>query len=135
VVLLDTHAILWFDTGAPMAPAAIKAIEAARQEGGVLVSPVSAWELGTLAAKGRISFATDAAAWLARFIAQPGVRLTPLTVSAAARSSALPGTFHGDPADRLLVESARELETPLVTRDRRILDYARARRYIRVIRC
>jgi PIN domain nuclease of toxin-antitoxin system len=135
VVLLDTHAILWFDTGAPMAPAAVEAIEAARQDGGVLVSPISAWELGMLAAKGRISFATDPAAWLSRFIDQPGVRLTPLTVSAAARSSALPGAFHGDPADRLLVETARELETPFVTRDRRILEYARSSRYIRVVRC
>ena len=53
----------------------------------------------------------------------PGIRLTPFTVEIAAGCSFLSEPFHGDPADRMLVATARECDVPLVTRDRRILDY------------
>jgi PIN domain nuclease of toxin-antitoxin system len=124
MLLLDTHAVLWLDSGERMNSHALEAIDAAAQEGGVLVSPVSAWEIGLLIAKARISLDIAALAWFERFLALPGVRLTPLTVAAAITSSALPEPFHGDPADRLLVASAREIACPIVTRDRRILEYA-----------
>ena len=124
MLLLDTHAVLWLDSGERMESQALQAIDAAAQEGTVLISPVSAWEIGLLVVKRRISLDIDSLAWFERFLALPGVRLTPLTVAAAINSSALPEPFHGDPADRLLVASARELACPIVTRDRRILEYA-----------
>ena len=127
MLLLDTHAVLWLDSGERMKGEALQAIDAAAQEGAVLVSPVSAWEIGLLVRKGRISLDIDALAWFERFLALPGVRLTPLTVAAAITSSELPEPFHGDPADRLLVASARELDCPIVTRDRKILEYAESR--------
>ena len=125
-LLLDTHAALWLDSGAPMAPEAVAAIEAAAAEGGVLVSPVTAWEIGLLVRKGRLSLDLPPLAWLDRFLALPGIRPTPLTPAAAVQSSFLPGSFHGDPADRMLVATARELGAVLVTRDRKILAYAEA---------
>jgi PIN domain nuclease of toxin-antitoxin system len=134
VLLLDTHAALWLDAGAKMRKAALDAIESARSHGGVLISPVTAWEIGVLVRKNRIALDLSAAAWLKRFLDQPGVRSTPLTMEAAAEASFLPEPFHGDPADRMLVATARELGAPLVTRDDAILRYA-ASGAVRVIAC
>ena len=124
MLLLDTHAVLWLDSGERMKDETLLAIDAAAQDGAVLISPVSAWEIGLLVRKGRISLDINALAWFERFLALPGVLLTPLTASAAILSSELPEPFQGDPADRLLVASARELGCPIVTRDREILEYA-----------
>jgi len=126
LLLLDTHAALWLDSGAPMAPEAVAAIDGAAATAGVLLSPVSAWEIGLLAAKGRVALDLPPPAWLERFLALPGVRLLPLSATAALASSFLPEPFHGDPADRMLVATARELGAALVTRDERILAYATA---------
>ena len=69
-----------------------------------------------------------------RFAGLPGIRVTPLTVSAAMAASYLPEPFHKDPADRLLVAVARELGVPVVTRDDKILDYAAAG-HVKAIPC
>ena len=135
ILLLDTHAVLWLDSGTPMAPEAVAAIEAARLEGGVLVSPISAWEIGLLVRKGRIALDIDPVAWFRRFLAVPGVRLTPLSVEAAAGSSMLPEPFHGDPADRLIAATALSLGIPLVTRDRAIREFATSTGTLSVIVC
>ena len=62
------------------------------------------------------------------------MRLAPLSSKAAIAASCLPGQVHRDPADRLLIATARELGVALVTRDRRILDYA-ARGHVQAIAC
>jgi PIN domain nuclease of toxin-antitoxin system len=134
MVLLDTHAILWLDNGDPLSDTAHQAIRQAAASGGILVSPVSAWELGLLVKRARITLDLEPLAWFRRFLGGVGVRLVPLSVEAAVRSSFLPDTFHGDPADRLLVATARELDVPLVTRDRRILDHAAAA-LLRTVAC
>ena len=69
MLLLDTHAVIWLDSGQPMAPPALEAIDEAAQEGAVLVSPVSAWELGLLVTKGRIALDVGALDWFERFLA------------------------------------------------------------------
>jgi PIN domain nuclease of toxin-antitoxin system len=102
------------------------AVRAAIPQSGLLVSPITAWEIGLLAAKGRLQLALPAPSWFMRFAGLPGIRVTPLTVSAAMAASYLPEPFHKDPADRLLVAVARELGVPVVTRDDKILDYAAA---------
>jgi PIN domain nuclease of toxin-antitoxin system len=135
MLLLDTHAVVWLDTGAPLDEAALTAIEAARGAGGVLVSPVSAWEIGLLVGKGRLHLARDPVMWFERFLAQPGIHLVPLTIRGAVGASFLPGSFHNDPADRLLVATARELGVPLVTRDARIQAYAVATGAVQVVVC
>jgi PIN domain nuclease of toxin-antitoxin system len=124
MLLLDTHAALWLDNGDPLSAAAHQAIRRAAPAGGVLVSPVSAWEIGLLVSKGRLALDLEPVAWFQRFLRVAGIRLTPFTVGIAAGCSFLPEPFHGDPADRMLVATARACGVPLVTRDRRILDYA-----------
>jgi PIN domain nuclease of toxin-antitoxin system len=134
MLLLDTHALLWLDSGAPMARESIAAIDDAAGRGEVLVSPVSAWEIGLLVQKGRIRLDLEPLPWFERFLGLPGVRLTPLGVAAAIASSFLREPFHGDPVDRLLVATARELAATLITRDTKILSYAEAG-HLRALAC
>jgi len=125
-LLLDTCAIIFIAENQRIDPAARQQVRAASLAGGVFVSPISAWEIGMLAAKGQLVFLLHPNAWFRSFISNPGVRLAPLTPETAIESSFLPPPIHNDPADRLLIATARVLQMPIVTRDRRILDYARA---------
>ena len=127
-VLLDTCAVIWLANGDPMDQTALDIIIDAGLSGGVFVSPVSAWEIGMLAnpRSGRtpLRFMPDAKTWFTRLMAGPGIRAAALTPAIAIDGSFLPGTFHGDPGDRLIVSTARHMGLPVVTRDRKILDYA-----------
>jgi PIN domain nuclease of toxin-antitoxin system len=124
-LLLDTCAAIWLATGAPMATAARKAIVAAALDAGVLVSSATAWEIGLLSRRG-LQFLPDPKSWFRTLLGMNGVRLAPLTPDIAIDSSLLPGEVHGDPADRMLIATARSLGVPIVTRDRLILAYAKA---------
>jgi PIN domain nuclease of toxin-antitoxin system len=120
-----------------MERAAIDAMAAARHTGGLFISPVSAWEIGLLSRPGRpgtIRFLPDPKTWSARVLAAPGVREAPLTADIAIDSAHLPAPLHGDPADRLLIATARHLGIPIVTRDRQILDYA-MQGHVRAVPC
>jgi len=138
-VLLDTCAMIFVANGEAIDPKAQQKIMAAATSDGILVSPVSAWEIGLLSGKKGIVFHPDPGAWFQTFLAYPGVRLTPLTPEIAVASSFLPplpaaatgaapggSALPGDPADRLLIATARALDVPIVTRDRAILTYAQA---------
>jgi PIN domain nuclease of toxin-antitoxin system len=136
MVLLDTCAIIWMVQDQPMAATAVAAIRQASTHVRVLVSPVSAWEVGLLAVRvrGAVTFKPTPGQWFERLLVKPGIRLTPLTPGAAIAASCLPGQLHSDPADRLLIATARELDVPLVTRDQRILAYA-AQGHVQAIAC
>lgn len=135
MILLDTHAILWLDAGIELSPYARERIEQERSAGGILVSTVSAWEIGTLVRKGRIRLDLEASAWMQRFLASAGLRCLPLSLDAALGASSLPEPLHNDPADRMLIATARELGVPLMTRDRLIHDFAETTGTIRVVSC
>lgn len=136
MLLLDTHAAIWLVGRAPMTPESLAAIRAATAHNRVLISPVSAWEIGLLARTRRqdLEFRPSPLEWFARLLEVPGIRLTPLTPEAAIGSSCLPGEFHRDPADRMLIATARMLNLPIVTRDTEILAYA-ARGHVQAIAC
>ena len=125
-ILLDTCAAIWIGNREPMAPAALQIIRTAARTAGILVSAVTGWEIGLATARPRdpLVLAPTARLWLADLLARPGFRAVPLEPEVALSASYLPGRFHRDPADRLLIATARALGVPLVTRDRRILDYA-----------
>jgi PIN domain nuclease of toxin-antitoxin system len=129
LLLLDTCAVIWVAQGAPVVPEARAAIREAARLGELYVSPASAWEIGLLARPRRggapgPQFLPDPQAWFAAFMARPGVRLAALTPEIAIDVSYLPGDFHNDPADRMIVATARRLGAAVVTRDQKILDYA-----------
>jgi PIN domain nuclease of toxin-antitoxin system len=126
VLLLDTHALIWIVAKAPMSSASLVAVRKAARTGDVLVSPVSAWEVGLLALARRssIRFLPTPQRWWEKALRTPGIRLTPLLPEAAIEAAFLPGKPHRDPADRLLIATARQLGAALITRDKLILAYA-----------
>lgn len=127
LVLLDTHAWFWLASGeVDFAPQASQAIVEASSRDCLRVSVMSIWEIGMLDAKGRVDLGRPAEAWVRQALAMPGIALADLTPAIALASSRLPGEFHGDPADRIIVATARLTGAALVTRDRLILEYARA---------
>ena len=124
-VLLDTHVWVWLMEGrAGVNPEAVQLMERAGEESFLRVSVISAWEVGMLEARGRIRFDIPCEEWVENAFGLPGLSLMPLTPSICVRCSRLPGVFHGDPADRLIVATARELGAVLLTRDELILQYA-----------
>jgi len=124
-VLLDTHVWVWLAEGrAGVRPEAVALMERAGEESLLRVSAISAWEVGMLEARGRLRFDVPCEEWVEKAFGLPGLSLMPLTPSICVRSSRLPGNLHGDPADRLIVATARELGALLLTRDEPILQYA-----------
>ena len=131
-ILLDTHALLWWLAGGErLSSTARRALAAADT---LLVSPISCWEVAVLAAKGRISLDRDIHAWVRDLFAHEQVQAAALTPQATTDAGLLPVEgFPGDPADCLLYATARELAVPLVTKDDRILEHARASKAVRVV--
>ena len=122
-LLLDTCALIWSMSGAKMTDQAIAAIKAAGPEAVVYVSPISMWEVGLLIARRRVAFSVDQ--WCETLQAQSGIAFAEMSTEVLIRSSFLPGNPPNDPADRIIIASAREHGYRIVTRDRKILDYAR----------
>lgn len=123
-VVLDTCAWIWLASDrARLSPAAIEAIETARAAREVLVPVIACWEVAKLVEKGRISFRMPVSEWIARALRLEGLGLQPLTPQICVASTELPGEFHGDPADQLIVATARVLGVALVTADRKIREY------------
>jgi len=134
-ILLDTCAALWLMGGEPISQESRKAIlSAGAAHVGVYVSPFSAWEIGTLIAKQRLQLTLSPEIWFERLLAMPGVRLAELTPMILLASTALPGSPPADPADRIIAATARVQGFVIVTRDRKLLDYAREG-HIRAIAC
>jgi len=134
-VLLDTCAALWLMSGEPMTTASRAAIRAARAAGaGVYVSPFTAWEIGTLVAKERLQLTLSPETWFETLLAVPGVRLAALTPRVFLASTALPGVPPSDPADRIVAATARLHGYRVITRDKKILAYAK-QGHIRATAC
>jgi PIN domain nuclease of toxin-antitoxin system len=123
-LLLDTHATIWMMRNERLARAAQDAIDAASQSSAtVWVSPITAWEVGQLIARNRLNLSATPRGWFQRLLAVPGMRLAELSPEILIASSFLPGRPPKDPADRILLATARDLGATLVTRDRAILAY------------
>ena len=133
-LLLDTHVWLWYmeDRTQEMSAACVEVLDHAADEGLLRVSAFSVWEVAMLDAKGRISLSQECGAWVTTALAAPGLQLVPLDPAVAVASTRLPDGFRSDPVDQILVATSRVLGWPLVTRDRRILEYAR-RGHLRAI--
>ncbi len=117
MIVLDTHAWIWW-AGSPgrLSARARTAVETADALG---VSAISVWELATLVAKKRLELDRDVLAWARQALALPRVSLLPLTPEIAVASCSLPADFPGDPADRIIVATARESAAAVVSKDAR----------------
>ena len=128
-LLLDTHIVLWLDSGDErLRPSTRTLIDDCWQSGGtIFLSSITAWEIALLVDTGRIDLDVPVDAWVQRFLDRPGFAGVPLAHSAAARSYQLNHLEHRDPADRLLIATAIELRCPLVTYDERITQFGKKR--------
>ena len=95
-------------------------------ETGLSVSVFSAWEIGMLAARGKLSTSVTPLKWFDSFVQMSGAAVVEATPSILIGSSFLPGGPHGDPMDRILIATARDRALTILTRDRAILSYAAA---------
>jgi len=124
MIVLDTHVLIWWAAADPqLSRAARDAIEAEAQDGEILVSAISAWEVAMLAKAGRLALTMEAEAWLDTVAQVRAIRFVPVDVGISIQSVQLPGEFHKDPADRIIVATARRHSAPLISADMKIRDY------------
>jgi PIN domain nuclease of toxin-antitoxin system len=125
-LLLDTHIALWLDSGHERLRATTRALIDRSWKSGktIFLSAVSAWEIALLVDKGKIDLDLPAPSWIKRFLERPGIEAVPLRYGPASRSYQLHHLVQRDPADRLLVATAIELNCPLVTYDPQIVEFA-----------
>ncbi|HEY5071566.1 MAG TPA: type II toxin-antitoxin system VapC family toxin [Caulobacteraceae bacterium] len=125
-ILLDTCAAIWISQGDPIDDEAGVIIADLDRAGGVIaVSPITAWEVGTLVSRGRLALSREPTAWFQALI-EAGVELASMAPPILIASSFLPGVAPRDPADRILAATARIMNYRLITRDKGLLDYAAA---------
>ncbi len=123
-ILLDTHVLVWLLEDSERIGEPVHAqIQHAADEDCLFVSAITPWEISMLVAKGRLRLGQDVAEWLGAALGLPGIRLEPLSPAIAVASTRLPWEVHPDPADRILLATARHLDATLITADQQILDY------------
>jgi PIN domain nuclease of toxin-antitoxin system len=121
VIVLDTATWIWRASDPRrLSGRARRAID---ESDGALVSAISVWEVAMLVAKRRIRLDRPVEQWVDLALALPGIQLASLDPAIAVRSTRLPGEFHPDPADRIIVATALENAVPIITPDERILSY------------
>lgn len=125
LVVLDTHVWIWAMEGSERLGASAAAeLEAAAEAGGILVPAIAVWEVGTLEARGRLSLSRPVDDWIAAALGAPGTAYLDLTPAIAVESTRLPGDPPPDPADRMMIASARVTGARLATPDAGVLRYA-----------
>ena len=125
-LLLDTHVLVWLMGGVQrLGPKARAAIHAAGQRQELLISAITPWEVALLVSKKRIEVYRDVLEWVRDALATPGASLAALEPEIAVASVRLPFDMHADPADRILVATARHLGASLVTADEALLEIAK----------
>lgn len=128
--LLDTHIWIAFANGDPTLSKSIRnTINSAAQQGDLYIAAISLWEIAMLVNRKRIILEMPCLEWINRSIDLIKINISPLTPSVAVESCQLPNGFHQDPADRLIVATARTENMTIITRDRQILKYSQ-RKYV-----
>lgn len=134
-LILDTHAWIWAVEGMTdhLGAQALAAIEAAARNATLAVSAISVWEVAMLVKRGRLTLATAVPTWIEASLRPPGVRIIPVATAIALDSTQLPDfDHHKDPADRIIIATARRHGT-LLTCDLELLRWADAHKHVRVI--
>ena len=127
MILLDTHVLIWsLQDAAALGSEARTLLDEQILAEGLMISAITVWEIALLARKSRIVLGMDVLKWIEDALALPGLVLGSLEPPIAVGSVMLPGDFHNDPADRILIATARHHSLPLMTADQAILDYGAA---------
>ncbi len=123
MILLDTHIWLWWVHGDNRMPGDYTKILQEQELSGLCLSAISCWEVAKLVEYQRLILPLPIAEWMQKALAYPGMRLIELSPEIAIESTRLPQPFHRDPADQIIVASARVLNCPLMTVDDKIRHY------------
>jgi PIN domain nuclease of toxin-antitoxin system len=127
VAILDTHVWLWLMEGDPrLAGSLSDSLEEAAAAGKLCVTTLSLWEVAALEALHRVQLRVPVGVWLDDALSTPGLSLIEIDPVIAAESVRLPGTFAGDPVDRLIVAAARLRAGRVYTADPDIIAYGAA---------
>ena len=127
MIILDSHTWIWHVQGDKRLSADYAKIINRYEPIGLGVSMISLWEIAKAVEIGGLTFPISVEDWLNQALAYPGIKLLPLTPRIVVESTQLPGTFHKDPADQIIVATARVYNCPLVTSDTKILNYKHVR--------
>lgn len=123
MILLDTHIRVWWVSGNKRLTPALRQIVEDNKDNGLGVSIISCWEVAKLVEHGKLVLAHPIKQWMKQALAQKGVQLLDLTPQIVIESTQLPGTFHRDPADQMIVATARVYGIGLLTVDTKIRAY------------
>ena len=126
--LLDTHTWVWWHTNPGNLSRKVKGVIAdVDRYDELLLSAISVWEFCKLLEKGRLGISCDPEEWLAAALAMPKLRLVPVSPPIAYRSTVLPQPFWSDPADQIIVATAREENATILTKDEAMHRYKHVR--------
>ena len=124
MILLDTHIWVWWVHGDENLSSVLFDLISDNEEEGIGVSIITCWEVAKLVEYGRIELPVKVKEWFDKALGYPGVNLLPLSPEIAVESTQLPGNFHRDPADQIIVATARIHGIKLVTVDSKIIAYS-----------
>ena len=130
MIVLDTHIWVWWVHGDKQISQVQREAITANETDLIGISAISCWEIAKLVENERLALPISLEEWFAQALSYPGVQLLSLTPEIAIESTRLPGEFQRDPADQIIVATARVYGCPLVTSDDKILSYP----YITTIR-
>lgn len=124
MIVLDTHIWIWYiDNPDILSPNALQAIEKAKQNDSVYISTICSWEIYMLEKKGWLKFKIPASLWVKKCERQSFFRFVPVDNDIAGLAVDLDELLHSDPADRIIIATAKSLGFPLATKDEKILSY------------
>jgi len=126
MIVIDTHVLVWALDDDSKLGKRTRALLDDQTVAPILIPAISIWEIAVLAKRDRLTLRIDVAQWIARALDLPNILLAPLDPVIALDSVMLPGSFHKDPADRIIIATARYHDAPLLTVDRAILAYGAA---------
>jgi PIN domain nuclease of toxin-antitoxin system len=127
VIVLDTHIWIWWVHGDPALSVAQRTFIDSSEQSGIGIAAISCWEVAKLVERQRLVLPCPVFDWLGQALAYPGISLIDLTPHISVESTQLPGAFHRDPADQIIVATARIMDCPLVTLDTKIRAYPHVR--------
>ena len=123
MIVLDTHVWIWWVHGDERLTSTQAEVIAAHETDAIGVSAISCWEVAKLIEYGRLSLPCSLREWFEQALSYPAVFLCALTPQTVIESTQLPGDFHRDPADQMIVATARVHRCALLTSDAKILRY------------
>lgn len=124
MIVLDTHIWVWWIHGDKRLNHEYSKLLEAHEETGLAISAISCWEIAKLVEYKRLELPCSINDWIRQALAYPNIKLLSLSPEIAIESTQLPQPFHRDPADQIIVATARIHNSPLVTVDEKIRNYS-----------